>query len=155
MNQRALIVAVILFVVIVLGMFAYARFKSAEMSVEMPPPQEKPAENVSRIDAKHYFKDGKHTVAGEIMMPNACDLLKWDAVVRESSPEQVTIAFDVVNNTKGVCAQVITLQRFKVEFEASEAAIIDATFKGREVQLNLVPARPDENPDEFDLFIKG
>lgn len=158
MNQRALIVAVVFFVVIVIGMFAYARFKSNELRNAEPLPPAAPAEQspeITYIDAKHYLKNGVHTIAGEIMMPTPCDLLESNATVGTSSPEQVTIAFTVINNTEGVCAQVITPQRFKVSFEAGENPLISATFKGEKAILNLVEAEPDENPDDFELFIKG
>lgn len=158
MNQRAIIVAAVLFVIIVGGMFAYARFKSREMETAAPVPtmpQKDVLGDMTHIDAKHYFRGGTHTVAGEIILPTPCDLLESKAVVRESAPEQVAIELAVINNTKGVCAQVLTPQRFKVDFKASEAAVITATFKGRDVILNLVEAGPNEDPEDFELFIKG
>lgn len=164
MNQRAIIVAVVLFIVIVLGMFAYARMKSAEVNkVEPLPetPQKEEYAEIERIDAKHYFKDGTHTVAGEIMMPTPCDLLESRAVKTATSspdypyPDQIGLEFTVINYTGAVCAQVITPQRFKVSFEAGEDALIGATFKGEKVMLNFVEAGPDENPDDFELFQKG
>lgn len=158
MNQRAIIVAVILFVLIVLGMFAYARMKSDEISkaepVPLPQPKEQPT-GITHIDAKHYFTDGTHTVAGEILMPTPCDLLESEAVIKESAPEQVIIALSIINNTDGVCTQMITPQRFKADFTASADATIDATVNGKPVTLNLVEAGPDENPDDFELYIKG
>jgi hypothetical protein len=69
-------------------------------------------------------------------------------------PEQVTLDFNVINNAE-VCAQVVTTQRFKVEAQASEQAIIKARFMGREVELNLVPPSAGETPEDFELFIKG
>jgi hypothetical protein len=158
MNQRAIIVAVILFVAIVGGMFAYARMKSAELQTVIPVPEapkkEEP-ESITRIDAKEYFSGKTYTVAGKIMLPTPCDLLESKATVSTSTPEQVAIAFDVINNSGGACAQVITEQRFKVRFDASKDAVITATWKGVPVTLNLVEAGPNENPDDFELFIKG
>ncbi len=157
MNQRALAVVILFFVIVVGGMFGYAYLKNKQMrdTIIVPPaPTERPM-GVTRVDAKHFFKDGVHTVAGEIMMPTPCDLLEADPVIQEGTPERVTIAFSVINNTSGVCAQVQTPQRFKTSFNASEGAFISATFKGEPVILNLVDAGPDENPDDFELFIKG
>ncbi len=159
MNQRALMVAVALFVVIVGGMFGYAYLKNRSMSesVPIPPPPQKEAvvPEAIHITAKHFFKDGVHTVIGEMMVPTPCDLLEANAVVRESAPEQVTIAVTVINTTGGVCAQVVTPQRFKVNFKANQGAFINATFRGIPAILNLVEAGPKETPDNFDLFEKG
>jgi len=155
MNQRALIIAVVLFAAIVGGMFAYAYMKRGQLqSGEIPPPPVEEAQNVRRIDVKHFFSDGVHTVAGEVLMPTPCDLIESDSIVRESAPEQVTIAFSVVNNAE-MCAQVVTPQRFKASFEASAAATIEATWNGEPVVLNLIDAGPNEDPDNFELFIKG
>lgn len=158
MNQRALIVAIVLFVVIVGAMFGYAYMKRAELQTATPvpaAPQKDEVPGITRIDAKHFFKEGTHTIAGEIMMPTPCDLLEASPVALESSLDEVTIAFRIINNTEGVCAQVVTPQRFKVSFSANEGAVIKATFKGEPVVLNLVEAGPDENPDDFELFQKG
>ncbi|MBI4087140.1 hypothetical protein HY416_04150 [Candidatus Kaiserbacteria bacterium] len=158
MNQRAIIVAVVLFAVIVLGMFLYARFKSDTLRTAEPAPVTSPVNQpsgITHVDAKHFFKDGMHTVAGEIMMPTPCDLLEVSPISLESSLDEVTLAFRITNSTEGVCAQVVTPQRFKVSFEANEGATIKATFKGEPVTLNLIEAGPDENPDDFEVFIKG
>ena len=159
MSQKSITLIVSLFVLIVVGMFGYAYLKQGEIQsetepiVETPTP-EVPYPNVTRIDAKHFFIDGVHTLVGEIEMPTPCDLLESAATVMESAPEQVLIDFSVIN-TSEMCTQVITAQRFKVDFSASENATIRALFMGRDVVLNLIPAAPGETPDEFELFIKG
>ena len=157
--KRALIVAVVVFVVVVAGMFGYARFVKEKLrqteAVPTAPTQKRETERITHVDAKHYYKDGTHTIAGEIIMPTPCDLLKADAVVKESAPEQVTIDLTIINNTQGVCVQMVTPQRFKVSFNGGADAKIDATLNGEPVTLNLVMARPDENPDDFEVFIKG
>lgn len=157
MNQRAIIVAVVLFALIILGMFAYAYVQNREVATVDPMPEEEIEDNgaITRIDAKHFFSDGTHTLAGELMMPTPCDLLDANALVRESDPEHVTLAINVINNSEDMCAQVMTPQRFKVSFDASENAEIDATFRGETVTLNLIEAGPNEDPDDFELFIKG
>ena len=158
MNQRALIVAILLFAVIVGGMFGYAYLKRGQLQTATPVPTAPPQDNtpnITHIDAKHFFKDGVHTIAGEIMMPTPCDLLEASPITLESSRDEVTVAFRVINNTQGVCAQIITPQRFKVSFEANKGAIIKALFKGEPVILNLIEAGPDENPDDFEIFQKG
>lgn len=107
------------------------------------------------ITAKHSFSDGVHIVAGEVEMPTPCDLLESEVVVMESFPEQVLINFKTINQSEGLCAQVITPARFKVEFSASEGASISATLNGERVILNLIEAREGEDLDDFEIFIKG
>lgn len=159
MKNHAVVTAVVLFALIVVGMFVYAFLKKSELQEGEEPsvvttPTAGPYDHITRIDAKHFFIDGKHTLTGEIMMPTPCDLINWDASVAESMPEQATVMFDVVNNAE-TCAQVLTPQRFSVDFVASEKAIIRATLEGREVELNLIPAAEGESPEDFELYIKG
>lgn len=159
LSKRAIIMAIVLFGLVVAGMFTFTFMKKAEYDQEPvaeveEPQQEVKYASISRVDAKHFFEDGVHTLVGEIPMPTPCDLLQADAIVAESFPEQVTIDFSVINNAE-FCAQVITAQRFKVSAIASEAAIFSARLEGREIELNLIPAAPGESPEDFELFIKG
>lgn len=159
MSQKTIILIVTLFVLIIIGMFSYAHLKKAELETTPAPLPEEPIStlpypDITRIDAKHYFIDGVHTLVGEIEMPTPCDLVEASAVVMESYPEQVMVNFQVINNAE-MCTQVVTAQRFKVDFQASDAASIKAIFMDREVTLNLVPAAAGETPDDFELFIKG
>lgn len=161
MSQKSIILVVTLFVLIVAGMFVYANLKKNELNnkdmanqVEVTEDQELPYPDITRIDAKHYYIDGTHTLVGEINFPTPCDLLEANAVVMESFPEQVRVDFNVVNNSD-TCVQVVTAQRFKVEAVASDEATFSAKFMGRDVELNLIPAATGEVPEEFELFIKG
>jgi hypothetical protein len=160
MKQHGIIVAIVIFALIIVGMFTFAFLKRSELSeapvVTEPAsiPQPSPYDSITRIDAKHFFENGTHTVVGELLLPTMCDLLNWDTVIRESMPEQVTIAFAIVNNAE-TCAQAVAPQRFLVTWNASESASIDATINGRKVELNLIPAAPGERPDDFELYIKG
>lgn len=158
MNKRALIVAVVLFAAIISAMFGYSYMKQAELqkqaetpAVITPVAETEPV----RVNAVHFFKDGKHTVVGDVMMPTPCDLLSATTSVAESAPEQVSITLKIVNNT-ATCAQVLTLQRFRVDFAASKDAVIKATLDGKEVILNLKDALPGMEPEKLeDLFFKG
>lgn len=161
MSRTTIGVLVSLFVVAVIGLFAFwylAAPAPEDVTVdEQVATEEEPAteeESTTRITAKHFYEDGVHTLAGEIDMPTPCDLLEYDTMVQESYPEQVTIDFTVLNNAE-MCAQVITAQRFMVEVAASEDASFSATLRGEAVDLNLVPAEPGETPEEFELYIKG
>jgi len=138
----------------------YANLKKSELeqAAVIPPvieeTQEIPYADITRIDAKHYYIDGVHTLVGELAFPTPCDLLQADARVMESYPEQVVVDFTVIN-TADMCAQVITNQRFRVDFSAASQASISARFMGRDIELNLIPAGPEERPEDFELFIKG
>jgi hypothetical protein len=159
MDRKAIVLMVVLFILVIVGMFSFAWLKRAEQpavpSANPPAVAEPlPYPEITRIEAKHYFVDGVHTFVGEITMPTPCDLIDVTSVVRESYPEQIDLAFTVINNAD-VCAQVLTQQRFMVTAIASEAATVTATFMGRAVELNLIPAAPGETPEDFELFIKG
>lgn len=139
-------------------MFGYAYMKRAELREPVVAPIIENPNNVEeevRVNAIHFFEDGKHTIVGDIMMPTPCDLLKSDVIVRESMPEQVAIGLTTVNNAD-VCAQVLTQQRFRVDFSASKEATISATLDGKNVILNLKDAEPGQEPDKLeDLYFKG
>jgi hypothetical protein len=163
MSQKSIILIVVLFALLVGGMFMYAHLKQNEIANpntnDDPEPavgEETPNEypGIERITATHFYEDGTHTLVGEVNMPTPCDLVETEATVMESMPEQVRVDFTVVNNAD-TCAQVVTPQRFKVSADASETATFSATFAGREVELNLVPAPEGESPEDFELFIKG
>lgn len=160
MHSQSIIAGVVIFALIVIGMFTFTYLKKKELQQEPVLTPEVTTESplapygIDRIDGTHYFIDGKHTVVGEMIMPTPCDLLDVAAVVRESSPEQITLNFNVIN-TADTCAQVPTPQRYSVSADASEGATIDATFKGVSVPLNLTPAAPGSKPEEFEVYIKG
>jgi hypothetical protein len=157
MDKRSIVLVVVLFALVVAGMFIFAYLKKTEIA-EVPVVVEKeevsPYANIERIDAKHYYIDGTHTFVGEVVMPTPCDLLEVEALVMESFPEQIKLDFKVINNSES-CAQILTTQRFKVEATASSEATVSGTFMGRPIILNLIPAAAGELPEEFELFIKG
>jgi hypothetical protein len=159
MSQKSIILIVTLFVLLVAGMFIFAHLKNAEQVNETATSTptvvvEVLYPNITRIDAKHYFIDGTHTLVGEIEMPTPCDLVEAKATVAESMPEQVMVDFTVINNAE-TCIQQVTPYRFRVDFVASNEALIKARFMGRDIQLNLIPAGAGETPEEFELFYKG
>lgn len=159
MDKRTIMILVGLFVIVVIGMFAYAIVQQEQIANEeaLTPEVEEPEVAyplVERIDGKHYFIDGVHTIVGEITLPTPCDLLEAEATVEPGTPEIVTIRFNVINNAES-CAQVLTTQRYMVTATAPSDATIQAYFIDREVPLNLIPAAPGETPEEFELFIKG
>jgi hypothetical protein len=158
--EKKHILFIIGIIVIVAVLFGFSFFFSqrggdvgdgAAAVTEGLPDSQAPKETIT---AKHQYKDGMHIVAGEITVPTPCHILEADAVVSKSIPEQVTIRLKS-STQADACAQIITPARFKVEFKASPNAVISMTFNGKQVILNLIEARTDENLEDFELFIKG
>ncbi len=106
------------------------------------------------ITAKHAYKAGKHIVAGEVPLPTPCDLLETTAIA-SADKKSVIVRFVSSVKTGEVCAQTITPARFKVSVAADKSAKITATFNGQPVTLNLIEAGPNDNLDNFELYIKG
>ena len=159
MSQKSIILTVVLFALLIVGMFIYAHLKSSELEVvTVTASQEEEAPvlypDITRVDAKHFNIDGKHTFVGEIVFPSPCDFLETDAIVMESYPEQLILDFSVINNSHS-CVEIQTAQRFKIDVVASENASFKARFMGRDIELNLIPAAEGEFPDDFEIFIKG
>lgn len=160
MDKKTIILTSVIFILIIIGMFTFAHLKKSELnevSSETNNPELEeiiPYPEITRIDAKHYFIDGVHTFAGELLLPTPCDLLNTEAFVMKSLPEQIKLDFTVINNSEN-CIQTITAQRFLVSATASEQATVTADFMGRAVELNLIPAAEGDRPEDFEVFIKG
>jgi hypothetical protein len=161
MKQHGIGIAIGIFAIIIIGMFTFAFLKKNELEQKAPdtvptttPLTTSPYDSITRIDAKHFITGTSHTAVGEVMLPTVCDLLNWEALVRESMPEGVTLAFTIINNAEN-CEQAIQPQRFVVTWNSSSEATIDATLNGRKVELNLIPALPGETPEDFELYLKG
>lgn len=153
MSSKTTILAVVLFVLVIAGMFGYAYLKKQELNTPTTPmPQEEIPQDQVRINGVHFFKDGTHTIVGEMSLPTPCHLLTTSSRVQESMPETAVIDFEVLDNGEEMCAQVITPQRYKVVFSASEQAKVTATYNGKPAILNLVPGDPNQNPDDLDEF---
>ena len=106
------------------------------------------------ISAKHAYAKGTHTIAGEVPLPTACDLLNSNTVV-SADQKQVLVQLTSKIFTGENCTPDITPARFKVSAAASEKATITASLNGQPVTLNLIEATPGENLDNFELYIKG
>jgi hypothetical protein len=142
-------------------MFTFAYLKRGEINSNQtaePLPdsqvEEDPYANITRVDAKHFLNGNEHTLIGELVLPTPCDLLSHETVIRESFPEQVEILFTVENESSN-CIQVLSTQRFSVSVNVSPQASFSAKLNGRDIELNLIPANPDESPDDFEFVQKG
>ncbi len=106
------------------------------------------------ITAKHAYQNGTHIVAGEVPLPSPCDILEANAVA-SSDKKQVLIQFNSAIKTGEKCSPEVTPARFKVNVKAERSAVLTATLNGNPVTLNLIEAGPNENLDDFELYIKG
>lgn len=158
MSNKTIALFIAGFLVLVLGMFGLSYVQKQNSVLEIPLDTSVATSTdqykISRIEAKHFFRNGTHTIVGEITMPTPCDLLTTDARVAESMPEQVTYKFNVINTTTD-CEAKPTKQRFSIVAKASDQANLTATFRGVPVSLNMVEASADETPESYELFIKG
>lgn len=110
-----------------------------------------PAEEMRIVTAKHQYKEGVHTFAGEIVMPTPCDALSWTVA---TTTDTAQIAFTTTSPAEA-CAQVITSQRFKVSFRGSASTTAQATLDNAPVRLNIIEVGSEENLDNFEIYIKG
>ena len=121
------------------------------------PAEEKPELTVTQktvVTAKHAYQNGEHIIAGEIPLPTPCHILESAGSV-SADKKQVFVALMSSIKTGETCAEVITPARFKLNVKADQRAKITATLNGQEVTLNLIEAGPNENLDNFELYIKG
>ncbi len=106
------------------------------------------------VTAKHAYQKGTHSIAGDLPLPNPCYILDASAHASDDK-KQIFVEFVSSTKTDEMCAEVITTARFKVSIKALRDAKITGMFNGQEIVLNLIEAMPDENLDNFELYIKG
>ena len=159
MSNKTIVLCIGVFLLLIIGMFGMSYIQKQTSNgndpiITTPTASSTDPYQISRIEAKHFYRNGVHTIVGELTMPTPCDLLTADAKIAESMPEQVTYEFTVVNTTTD-CEQKPTKQRFSVQANASDQANLAATFRGIPVSLNMVEAGADETPESYELYIKG
>jgi hypothetical protein len=106
------------------------------------------------ITAKHAYQNGTHIVAGEVPLPTTCHILDASGAA-SSDKKQVLVTLASSIKTGETCLDNITPARFKVSVKALKGARVSGTLNGQEIILNLIEAGPDENLDNFELYIKG
>lgn len=157
MSNRAGIISLSVFIIIVLAFTVYWQFgrsQKAQVIDSLPSQTQNNNEEIRIITALHQYKNGRHIIAGQTDVPTPCHALSESVSMTNTTPVQVTVAFTTTSNAE-ICAQVITSARFKTEFTAPENAVIGATWNGSPVQFNLIPAGPNDDLENFDIFIKG
>ncbi len=158
MKNKYILVGAIIIILVIIGFFIFRNSNdvSEENGVFDENGNQVEAWAPESIDAKHQYEDGVHIIAGEVDLPTPCHILREEVVVMESHPEQVVINFTAeIIDEEEICAQVMTTNRFKVEFSASEEANISAVFNGVDIRLNIFDVTEDENLDEFEIDVKS
>src|SRR3990167_5283288 len=141
-NTKAFIVVLGVIVLVILGTTYYLSKRSSVGGLENGKEENLgevlPADAVL-LTAKYAYENGKHVIAGEVDVPTPCTSLDVVANTGEGAGERVNLAFTTINEGD-LCAQVIAVRRFKVEFNADENVSITATWNGKAAVLNLIPA---------------
>ncbi len=157
-NTTAITILVVV-IVIAVGIFGYTLYRSNQQvttDTQTSATTSSTVETPAIITAKHQYKNGVHTIAGEVTLPTACHTLATSPFFVGGSQQDVEVRFtSTLNEVNGTCAPEVTARRFKVTFTAPEQAKITALFNGVPVQLNLVPVEAGEDLDNFDLYMKG
>ncbi len=154
-----LIATVGVLVVAALAFFGYLLLRPSDEVLVVDEPEITEPEDVSgvstRLIAKHDFADGMHTVVGEFDLPTPCHLLTIEPHFIDGDESNVELQYALFFDDEEMCAQVITPQQYRVDFEAPEDAAISATVDGSPVVLNLVEVPEGEDIDTFEDYFKG
>jgi len=159
-RNTEIIAGVVLLAIIAIGGIYFMRYRldgtvPVDSSWENTPATEPLLEDaVTIVTAKHAFKDGKHTIAGELNVPSPCHTLEL-AVAIDEAGLQAVIDFTATVKTGEICTQVVTPARFKVQFDAQKEVVITARLNGSPITLSLIDALPGEDLENFELYIKG
>jgi hypothetical protein len=104
------------------------------------PSPEDPLTTKTIITAKHAYKNGIHTVAGEIPLPTPCHVLESSV---SASADKQKVFIELLSSIKSgeMCAQVVTPARFKVSVPADAGATISMTLKRKPRQLRALHQR--------------
>lgn len=114
-----------------------------------------PAQSSERaITVRHQYRNGKHTVIGDIDLPTPC--YKLASGYTDSKTNPVSHNINLTTSTSGdFCAQVITTKPFKVTFAGAKDDKITATLDGKALILNVIHASDSENLEETNPYSKG
>lgn len=144
MEQRTVVLVVLLFVLIVVGMLGFAYLKNQEQRVDTETWQHTSSLQAQReqlaylqeIVATKEVVGGVTTLSGTLTLPTPCHQLVTEVQIAESYPEQVVLTF-VAENHEQYCAQVLTDVPFSVSFTVSPDARFAATLQGEPILLRV------------------
>lgn len=160
MNYRLnskVITAVAALVVVAVGLFVYT-LVSAPSEEEVVVTDTTNAPNnadIRRIDGKHQYIDGVHTIAGMASVETPCHSIVVEPFFPNGEADQNAVELRFTTVLEGTdCPAVPSDAPYKVTFTAPEQTSITATWGGAPAILNLVPVAPGESLDE-EFYFKG
>ena len=103
---------------------------------------------ITFINAKHQYKNGKHIYAGMINLPSPCHTVDVKAV--PAGADKYTLEFTTKTSDE-TCAQVITPRTFRIEFTAPKVISVDATLDGKAITFNVIEVAAGEDIDKTNL----
>lgn len=162
MHQKSIIFAIVIFALLVIGMFTFAFLKKQEMQPDSVEDQTAAAEKeqttpydyIDAVDAKAFYQDGTWILVGEILMPTPCDLLTSSGTLIETASPEIELDFAVINNAES-CAEAITPARFRIDVAGPPEVSFHGHFMDRHIRVNLIPPAEGETPEDFEVFVKG
>lgn len=157
-NKKTTAIVIAIIVIILIGAGFY--FSSKKNGVQTGTTEEQiplkdgssSSYEITAINARHQYKNGKHIYAGVIDLPTPCHTVSVEAV--STGAGKYTLKF-TTKTTDEVCAQVITPRPFRVEFAAPKNITVGATVDGRPVTLNVLEVREGEDIDKVQFNDKG
>ncbi|HEY4479019.1 MAG TPA: hypothetical protein VI981_01515 [Candidatus Paceibacterota bacterium] len=157
-NSGKKVIVIILCVIAVAligwGFYYSNKVKNSEEVVTQEPPKEDGSELAVTVNTKHQYKNGVHTLAGQMDMPTPCHLLESKATKDTVQTSKFAIEFTSTEKGGG-CIDVITPRPFKVSFEGPKDIELKATLNGKSIKLNLFEVKPNEDLDAFEINVKG
>jgi hypothetical protein len=153
MWKRIIIIIVLAVVLLAISLFVQ-KFNSEKL--EAPVIQDETVEeNIMPITVRHQYKDGIHTIVGDLSLPTPCH--SYNAVIEDTEDDAVkNILVEYKEPEDGTgCVSVIEDVTFRVSTEGPEDLKFNIFVNGEERRLNMFDLSPDVDIDEFELFIKG
>lgn len=154
-KTTAIIIAVIVIILIGAGFYFSSKKSGVQTTTEDQIPLKDGSSSsyeITAINARHQYKNGKHIYAGVIDLPTPCHTVSVEAV--STGAGKYTLKF-TTKTTDEVCAQVITPRPFRVEFAAPKNITVGATVNGKNVTLNVLEVREGEDIDRVQFNDKG
>lgn len=154
-KTMAIIIAIIVIILIGAGFYFSYKKSGVQTTTEDQIPLKDGSSSsyeVTSINARHQYKNGKHIYAGVIDLPTPCHTVSIAAV--PAGAGKYTLKF-TTSTTDEVCAQVITPRPFRVEFTAPKTITVDATLDGKSITLNILEVKEGEDIDKVDFNDKG
>lgn len=163
MNYRlntSLIIIVGCILLAAAGLFGYTIYThSTSPQTATTTPQTEETENGSPevITAQHQFKNGKHTIVGQLPVPSACHTLTAEPFFIGQGSSTVEIRFKTgTPDASTTCAQVITPRQFQITFDGPPKPSINASVDGTPAQFNLIEVPADQKLEGIsDEYFKG